>query len=236
MRKIYSCLVFFFSCYSFAANAQKTSFTVYPGEKIKDVIPDTVMYQSPSFVKGRVVMKDGASGVSTINYNWVLKEMLYINEKKDTVAISDPALFEYFAMAQDTFYYSPKKSSFVKKLGSYGNLMLCESKDLKISNIKKVGALGISPAVHSERITNALSPTAYVDLAVKEELTLSVVPEYYLKSKNGDFVEIMNRKSIKKMLNSKELSAFDNYVKANDVNFSNKHDLLKLFESISQSL
>lgn len=236
MKKIFFLLTSLLCGFFYIANAQNLTFTVPSGQKIIDVVPDSILYHAKSFVKGRVVMKNGATGISTINYSWILKEMMYVNEKKDTVAISDPSLYEYFAVAEDTFYYNVKSASYLQKVGNYGSHTLYEGKDLRMANVKKIGPLGTNAAINSERIEMTEAPTNYMKLTAKEDIVLSLIPEYYLRSKNGDFVKILNKKSIKKNLSNKELTAFNNYTKFTNVNPDNKNDLTKMFENITQSL
>ncbi|MEQ8413026.1 MAG: hypothetical protein RIB71_01120 [Imperialibacter sp.] len=66
-------------------------FKVRPGEVTKSVIPSSEVFRFASFEYGDVDLVSGSTVKALLNYNLLLREMLYINYAGDTVSISATA-------------------------------------------------------------------------------------------------------------------------------------------------
>lgn len=230
MNKLYILLTTIVIAISFNVFAQNDYYTIHPGEKPVKVIPDSTQYFAKNFIKSQLWFNDGRTGAIMLNYNSLYGEMLFINEKGDTMAISSPQDFKQFALGKDTFYY--KNDIYLHELGSFGNLKLAERIYFVLVDIKKIGAMGTVNS--SVQIDDFKQIQAYslgnVDLEVKQVISVKQIHQFYFGDENGSF-KLALRKNLQKMAPNKS-GAIKKYTQNNSVNFSNKDDIIKLLNAI----
>ena len=88
--------------------------TVEAGTKVADKFPPSVRYLYPQFVDGKVFMKNGAVNNAMLNYNLLLGEIEFIQDR-DTLVIARKKDVYIVTAAPDTFYY---KNSYLKLIHS----------------------------------------------------------------------------------------------------------------------
>ncbi|WOK08808.1 hypothetical protein [Imperialibacter roseus] len=81
-------------------------FKVRPGEVTKSVIPLSEVFRFASFEYGDVDLVSGSTINALLNYNLLLREMLYINYAGDTVSIS-PTGTKKITVGGSEFYSFP---------------------------------------------------------------------------------------------------------------------------------
>ena len=106
MRR-YLFLVLFSIATSHAYNQEKI-YTIMPGQRMIDVVPDSVQFSTEDFSKGTALLKDGRRGSMILNYNRLFEEVMFVDDKKDTVSLQNPEDFVFFVINKDTFIYSNK--------------------------------------------------------------------------------------------------------------------------------
>jgi hypothetical protein len=217
-----------FSLVVFACIAQKDYYTLNPGEKYVDGIPDTAIYYSPQFIKGYVKLKDGRSGALVLNYNYLYEEMIFINDHKDTVAVISPQDFNFFVLGKDTFYFD---KVYLRNIASFGEVYLAERDYFGVADVKKEGPLSTSTSVGIEviRRTEATDNSGVRELVAKEVMTIKKYRQYFIGNDRKGFA-IATKKSVLKMYPDK--SAFiKSYLTGNNINFNNPDDLVKLLKA-----
>jgi len=86
----YVAVIFVLCWYNFNVSAQKNKrYTVNPGQKIFEVIPQSDIYKYPEFTVGMVLIKDGTFASAKLNYNGLLGEMQFIDPRGDTLSLAD---------------------------------------------------------------------------------------------------------------------------------------------------
>src|SRR6478609_7956182 len=79
-------------CIAKASAQTEKMYAVKIGEVPDQVIPREAIYLLPAFTQGSAFFKNGSSSKQRFNYNSLLDEMHFINERGDTLAIAEPAL------------------------------------------------------------------------------------------------------------------------------------------------
>ncbi|OQY95778.1 MAG: hypothetical protein B6D37_04800 [Sphingobacteriales bacterium UTBCD1] len=206
-------------------------FTVNPGERIVQAIPNAAQYFSRNFISGLVWFKDDRMGRIDLNYNYLYGEMMFINEKGDTLAVASPQDFKLFALGKDTFYFAG--NSYYHNLGAFGKLRLAEKTVFGITDVKKIGAMGVeTSAVSIDQFRQVQqASTGMKDLVVQEKTIMKKVTEFYISAKEDVFVPA-TKKNIEKMLGGRESLVLKKYLDSNKVNFYKKEDLIALLTSI----
>ncbi len=196
--------------------AQTSVFEVKPGQSIREVIPDSVIYFSPGFVKGTAKLKSGKSGLMTLNFNRFFDEMLFIDEKGDTLAVSNPDDFVYMKIKETTFY--PEKGKYYQEVSGYGDLKLAERSYFAQSNQKKGGAMGGKNSTASVDVINVnQAEVGLLNLVANEYQDLKFKREYYIGDKNNRF-KPLNKKNL--LSASKNKDRVKEYLSNNKVNFN----------------
>src|SRR5678809_1505707 len=82
-----------------------TLVTIKAGNKVSDVLTSADIYYYPQFITGQIFFKEGERVVVDMNYNHLFDQMLFINDKADTLALADEKTIKYIVILRDTFYY-----------------------------------------------------------------------------------------------------------------------------------
>lgn len=107
-----------FNTYAAFAQQEK-SYPVKAGEIPGEVLPKEAIYVLPAFATGTAFLKDGTSSMLRFNYNFLLDEMHFINEKGDTLAIADPLLINSVVIDSMVFYYD---KGYLREISRAGRL------------------------------------------------------------------------------------------------------------------
>ncbi|MDB5196839.1 MAG: hypothetical protein JWP88_1210 [Flaviaesturariibacter sp.] len=230
MKKQLLLLIIFFSC--FYLHAQDTTIIVKAGNRINDVLAPANVLLYPHFNNGIVSFRDGSKAAAKMNYNSLYDQMLFINPKGDTLAITDEKNIKYVALSSDTFYYH---EGYIKLVANTGNIKLAEKRIWEIADIRKMGAH--NKEVNTYAVTTVRTITDGVgrtyDLTLPEDLVLRKKSVYYLGDRLGLFVPA-DRKNLNHHF-PKEAINLTNYLKENKVDLKNKSDLVKLINFMDQS-
>src|SRR5688500_18466741 len=85
---------------------ERKSYKVNPGEKVSEVLQKHgALYQYSGFQVAVVQFRNGKFGSGRLNFNKLLAEMQYIDEKGDTISLADEKEITYIAIAKDTFLF-----------------------------------------------------------------------------------------------------------------------------------
>ena len=228
-------LLLFFALigYTNLSAQDSTLVTVKTGEKITDVLKSSDIYYYPRFIYSKILFKDGTVANPDMNYNLLYDQMLFINEKGDTLALTDEKNIVFIVNDWDIFYY---EKGYMRLIADDSVVKLAEKQVWVVADIRKMGTHNrptTTVAVTSlSHYTNGQDAAKSKELIMNEEIVLRKETEYYFGDKYNHFV----RASKKSLLNRfhKEQRSIENYLNENKVNFDKKEDLEKLFQFLSQ--
>ena len=223
MKKLYYLLILVII--TTGAEAQTPQTVILDNNRIsaKDVKPE-LQYLFPDFQTGRVVLKDRRSINCQLNYNFLLDEMLFINENGKKMALANP---------QDILHVYIGNRLFVASDKGYFEVIEKEPVSLvykwtcNISEKGKEGALGITtdaPSVYQMNQISFDSRTWKLDVDKEAVITIKVTP--YLKYKSK-FIPVKGMKDFFRAFPGKS-SYIKVYLAHNPIDFKKEADLRRL--------
>lgn len=219
---LFACL-FFTGALSLAQDSNRK--IVKSDEEINKVFKAEELFRYLEFLPGKVFFRDGTAYDARLNYHRLYEQMLFIDQKGDSLAIGNPAEIRCITIGSDSFYYS--KGNCLELVGTFPSFKLAVKQVVKEVDQQKNGAYGTT---YTNNSATANKHYYTVDgkprLNVGEGTIFSSVNEYYLSYKNNDFIG-MNKKNIEKLFPElyKELKAF---FKENNINFAKETDVKSL--------
>ncbi|MEO8109825.1 MAG: hypothetical protein ABI594_07340 [Ginsengibacter sp.] len=190
-----------------------------------DLVHSTFKYSS--FIPGEVLYINRPAATADLNYNYLSGQIVFQNEKGETMELAKPETLQCIAINKDTFYYADK--NYVELITHYPSVKLARNKVIKFNGKEKKGAYGTysgtSAATSLDNITDeAVSQKINVD----ENVIYAASTKYYLADNSYNFIPA-SKKSFYKVFSQHEnkLSA---YLKNNTVHFNKEEDLLKLID------
>jgi hypothetical protein len=185
----------------------------------------------PSFESGIVEYKNGQRFKSKMNYNKAIGGIEFIDEKGDTLAMSNEENISFISIGNDKFIYAPMCLQILK-----GNekLALLKHETLRIADKHKTGSYGIpnsSGTIESiDRLDTRLN---YNQIEINENLLISKVTTFYIENEKGE-IFVASRKNVINNFPRKE-DDIKGYIKANNVDFSKEDHIISLVDFISKS-
>ena len=180
-------------------------------------------YIFPSFIKGKVLMKNGIKDEALINYNSITEQMIFENkgtklamshlENIDTVYISD----KKFVVYKDKFIEVLYKS----------NYELYAAHKCKIKDPGKPAAYGgTSQTSSSTSYSSYFTEGQVYEMELPSGFETSPYVDYFLK-KDGEMSSFVNLRQLSKLFSTKE-EVFKSYVKKNNVKYENQKSVIDL--------
>jgi hypothetical protein len=205
-------------------------FRVNPGEQVIKVIPAEDIYTYPQFMLGQVQFKNGKLGSAKMNYNSLLGEIEFIDDKNDTIALDDVESMHYVAINSDTFYYFKR---YLRQLSNKNGVKLAENKEIDVINREKVGGFGETNGGSVEvKESVSANSSQMKTLVAKQILTLSENFVYFFGDRFNKFRQA-NRKNIMDMF-GKMKPDLGKYLDDNKLNYFDKNDMTRLAEYLQQ--
>jgi hypothetical protein len=227
MLKLWIVSVTLLNCFSLASQTKKT-FTVKPGEKVVDVIPLTEIFKYPEFKPAFVMLKSGVSVPTKVNYNSLFSEMLFIDQKGDTLALSDEKTIRLVAVEKDTFYFH---EGWLELVINNTDIKLAGKRTIDISDKTKTGAMGLEGHGDIETSRTLTGYQQIRELIPKETLTFTENITYYFADRFNNF----SRANKKSLLNicRKQQAKIEDYLQHNKTDFTSEEDLKRLFSYLN---
>jgi len=230
-----ACLVLLFILIGYSnLSAQDSTFvTIKAGFKVSDVLTAADIYYYPQFTNGKVFYRDGTKGASKMNYNRLYGQMLFIDPKADTLALTDEKTIFFIAIDHDTFFYD---EGYMRLIVNDDLVKLAEKQTWIVADVRKMGTHNrpaTTVAITSfSTYTDGTDAAKSKDLILNEEIVLRKKTEYYFGDEYNHFVPAGKKKIL--LLFPKEEQRIENYLKENKVNFDKKDDLEKLAHFLAQ--
>jgi len=226
-------LLFFFilSVYTGLLAQDSTYVTIKTGSKVGDVLAPAEMYHYPQFTKGEIFFKGGTKANGKLNYSRLFDQMLFIDNKGDTLALAEERTIKYIAVAQDTFYYD---EGFIRIIADNDVVKFAEKQVWVVADIRKTGThnTNSTPGVTSLRTFRHGNDAVRNELTLNEDIVLRKETHYYFGDKYNNFVRAGKKRLLQ--LFPKEQRSIENYLKENKVDFDKKDDLEKLTQFLNQ--
>lgn len=175
------------------------------------------LYTYPQFREGIVIFKNGKGGKSQLNYCLLSKEMLYIDARRDTLALSNENDIKLVSFGKDTFYYNGKH--FIQQTKNYGWLKIAQLKSIKEVDRKKLGGYGETVNGVAVSLTSLNASKLYVELGSTDKITLVKETRYFVSNGTNGFTTL-NKNNVLKLLPADKVAAAYKYLNSNEVNFT----------------
>jgi hypothetical protein len=223
------CLFCFFVNSSYGQKNRKI-FKINPGQTYGDVIPLNEVYLLPKFTFGYVEYKDRANGQAKMNFNILVREMEFIDEKGDTLSIADEEMIKKIIIEKDTFYY---KEGYLYSIKKYGDYFLSGKQYFYFSNRQTIGPHGSlsSSSIETARLISS-SGNPLRDLVQNEIITLAKNTDYFLGDKYGNFVPA-NKKNIMKLYSKQEKKIVQYFSEHPSIDYTNEEEIKSLLAFIT---
>ena len=232
MKRVLSLFVILIG-YTYLSAQDTTRVIVKAGEKIEDVLKSSDIFFYPQFIYSKILFKDGKVADPYMNYNRLYDQMLFINEKGDTLALTDVKNIEFIVNDWDVFYYS---GGYLRLIADDTVIKLAEKQVWAVADVRKMGTFNTptnTVAITSVGyFSNGQDAAKSKELILNAETVLRKETQYYFGDKYNHFF----RASKKKLLDlfPKEQLRIENYLKENKVDFDKKDDLEKLNKFLRQ--
>ena len=220
IRKVVFITPLFFLFTILVSAQQRDYFTINPGEKPAEEIPDSLQYAYPAFIKGYISFRDTRNGTVQLNYNYLFEEMMFLNNTGDTLAIADAPTIRQITIKTDTFYFS---NVFVKQIATFGEIKLAQRQYFGVVNSLKIGSYGQTTSAPVVSYKSANTATGIKSLTVQEVVNLKKVTQFYIADKFNNF-QLVNKKSLPDLF-PKKSKIIKTYLKDNNVNFTREEDI-----------
>jgi len=161
-----------------------------------DISFDPSFYLLPKFTDGTIKMKDGNVAGGKLNYNTVVDEMQFIDDKNEILSVADPTVVVQVIIGDRKFYYL---KNYFFELVADGNILLFSRIHVKRFE-EKIGAYGGTSSTSS--ITSVSSYTSdngtltKLNAGVKVSLQTEVV--YYI-ALNGKYKLVLTKNDLFKL-------------------------------------
>jgi hypothetical protein len=189
-----------------------------------EVIKPELQQIFPDFRNGQIYYKSKSPIKCMLNYNFLLDEVLFINEKGEKMAIANPEDLKYVLITDRMFIPTPK--GYFEVIES-GNISLVYKWNCRIIETMKEGALGLStdaPSVYQMNRISFDSREWKMDVDKEAVASVEVIPYLKIKSK---YVLIKGAQSYFKVFHGKK-SEIKTYLDQNQADFRKEADLRRL--------
>jgi hypothetical protein len=183
----------------------------------------------PEFKQSKLVYKDNAVTEALLNYNRYFGQLYFINEKKDTMVLARPELFNMFVLDKDTFYFNDKTYAYL--VTHYGEVNLVKNEALSLVGREKKGLYGSYSGVYSadsEKTFTYDEMQMTTWLKMDENAVYKMGAKYLLRDKYNNFFPAVKKNFYN--LFSKNEKALKKYLQDNRVDLDKEADLLRLLE------
>lgn len=188
------------------------------------------IYRYNSFEEGIVEYKDGKRYKSSMNYNKVLGTIQFIDEKGDTLSISNEENIKSVSIGSDMFIFQP---ACLLTLKSGEKATLYKRETVRIADKLKTGGYGIpNTAGTIESIDRLDTRVSYNQVDLNESLLISKVTTFYVENQKGELLAASKKNILS--LYPKYDQDIKNYIKSKSLDLTNEDQLITLAEFISK--
>lgn len=227
----YLTFLFLFLIGHHVVTGQKKRFvTVQAGNNIMDILPASEIFLYPQFRSARVFLRNGTMTDTRLNYNRLVDEMHFIDQKSDTLALDVEKDIKYIVVGSDTFCYD---EGYVRIISPGKSIKLAIRDVWVISETRQRGAYNsTNTSVGMQSFKSMEQGGRLYDLVVDEDIILKKMEKYYFGDAFNQFV--VASKTNLMTLFPKEQQRIGAYLKANRINFNDQKDLEKTVQYLEE--
>ena len=197
-----------------------------------DSISNHYSYVFPFFQNATIKFRDGRTFVYKMNFNTVLCDMQFINPKGDTLVVTNAELIDSILMDSCSFIYDYQKGYFqILRVSDAARLAVHRQSTYEPVQIGGMGESKSSGGV--EMINTVTGRQGAFPLVLNQDIYVLKKTSYLVIDKSGA-TENAGKAAFMKIYGGDKKS-FDQFVKANKIDFNKQGDLEKLFHFCTQS-
>jgi hypothetical protein len=206
----------------FAQEKKTTTVRVFVGDDVNELL-STSRFLFTDFQNATFSSTEGV-GQAMMNYNMLADEMMFIDDKGDTLALNNPKEINMISFGKRKFLHTQK--GYVEMIAYTGDKALLKGARIKPAAIKHYGAYGMSNDIASIEEVSAI-PDRSEKIGVAKQVTYKVTTSYYIQLNNS--LRMVNRKNFEKSFKNKPKGAIAAFIKDNDLDLDKESDIIKLF-------
>ena len=212
--------------FSFVHGQSKNIIRVKNGQDAANYASPKDRFQYPEFQAGTIHFTNGRTGSGRLNYCYLLGEIMFINDKGDTLALADNNLVRYADIGK-TLFYSIPENGYAEMIEDGGMTRLVRKVRYQVSGIEKKGAYQ-SPddtgALHNaSTFTDFTGRT--IPLSPNNTVVLKPVISYFFMDNNHRFNKATKNNLLK--IFSKKKAQIEPYLQEQNFNYLKEEDLRK---------
>lgn len=223
-NKIFTVL---FYLLSFSAEAQiSETIRVKAGDDLSAAVSAHGVYKFPGFIYGTVLFRDGTHTMAKMNFNVFLNDMMFIDNKGDTLAIDHAELIDSIKLDTTIFYY---EKGYFQVIADYQTAKLVRQEKINYENVKK-GAYGLpAPGASIETYgTSGIQYNPAKTLVLNEDVIIKKETLYLVCYKRFRSVRANERGFLTAFPEIKK--EIVDFISINKINFNKETDLEHLLE------
>ena len=206
-------------------------YKVNPGQIVEEVLNNEIRFLYPEFKMGLVLFRSGSMGSSKMNYNFLDRELQFINGE-DTLALDKGEDIRYVVIEKDTFYF--KENEWIRQVASSGRVRLAEVKFLAMVDLEKIGAYGQEISGNSVDVYMVTAANMPKRLEANQVITFTMAKNFYFGDRYDNY-RLANKKNISNMFGNK-CPGIEKYLASEKISYHSSSDMQKLFDFINQNL
>ena len=216
-------------CINTASAQNQKAYSVKVGEIPNHVLPNEAMYVLPAFTRGIAWFRNGSSSAQRFNYNFLLDEMHFINERGDTLAIADPVLISSVVIDSMLFYYD---KGYVREIFKHGVYKLAVKQQMVQIADKTRGGYDIASGSSSIKTYGYInnSNSRIYRLQVEKDVLFREEIYFYIADASNHFLKA-DKKNFHALFEDKTITK---YLKEHKVNFNKGEDMKALLQFCAQ--
>jgi len=219
--------------FAVSVTAQNQRVSVADGTDLNVVLSDS-RFQFDGFKESRVLFKNSTATSALMNFNLLTGAMMFIDEKGDTLVLSNISDILAISIDNHLFKYESKKILEVIALDKETEIELLVKRSIQF-DAYKYGAYGMAaPTSSIDNVTTlAISParfglsTQHEYLGVNKEVRFQRKDVYYLTQ--GKKNRVADKKGFLKVF-SKHSNAVKSYIEKEKIKFNKEQDILRLYK------
>lgn len=225
-------IVLFVSINSVVLCQEAKTYKVKAGEDIRKVIPIEEICRYDQYKEGRLFFPSGKSSVlMRQNYNLLLDNMMFIDNKEDTLFVNDDNVFLYAEIGKDIFHHDANKG-FFEILAGNDDIMLLRKQSFLLTQRDVVGNNGYGEVSNSGAVVAMRKvPGTVSDMTKNQDVTYTRSVSFFFMD-SGKRILKATKSSLMKLLPDNK-TALQRYLKNKKTDFNKENDLLQLMEFIT---
>lgn len=207
--------------------AQNKMVRIKAGEDALAVLRKEI-YLYPAFIGGFVFFRDGTVNPGRLNYNTLVSEMHFLNDRGDTLALANEKTLKFVTVGADTFFYD---NYYLREIATSTSIKLLSRQYLKVVDKQKIGGYD-QPTSNSSISTYSSFTNGLMryNINVKEDILMNRETVYYFGDRFNRFVPATKRNLLRMF--AKNSTVAESLISRLNTDFTREKDLVNLVNSL----